>query len=124
MASRNLSTLQDVIVAVNQINSVLDKINTKDLDLHGRRVTGAGPSQGLTDYVIQKELLAGLAAISLALAVFIKKVTDAITIDSGTVTIQPGKLQILDDDGNVYKLTPVNFATLGPGDIVVGAKKL
>src|SRR5437879_4782526 len=99
MASRNLSTLADVIVAINQINSILDKMNTKVWDFHGRRITNASPSNSPTDYVIQKEVLQGLGGITLALGIFISKINSAITIDGGDVTVQPGGLRILDVDG-------------------------
>ena|SRR6266851_1104247 len=124
MASRGITTLADAINAIHQINSILDKMNIKQWDFHGRRIVNAAPSVDPLDYVVQKELLAGLGGITLALGIFISKINSAIMINNGSVTIQPGTLRILDDKGKPYVLTPVLLSGIVPTDFVVKADLL
>lgn len=39
-------------------NSVLDKLATRNMDLHGRRIVNAGPSIDRNDYVTRAEVIA------------------------------------------------------------------
>src|SRR5713226_117659 len=99
MASRNISSLAEVIQAIHHINAILDKMNTKEWDFHQRRITNAAPSAAPDDYVTQKELLQGLGGVTLALGVFALKINNSILIDNSNVMIRPGRFRILDKDG-------------------------
>ncbi len=119
MASRNITTLQDVIVAIGLINNILDKITTGNQDLHGRRIVNAGLSINKLDYITLGEVEIAILALAKPVRAFMNKIDGVISIDNGNVTIQPGKLRILDNDGKVYKLTPVDD---GAGGFVVKAE--
>ena len=63
MPSNNPQTLQDLLVAFRQMNDIISKLTTKDIDLHGRRITGAAESVEPSDYVKRSELIAAVKEI-------------------------------------------------------------
>ncbi len=61
---RDIRSLFDAQAALRDIDDRLSKLNTQNLELNGRRVTGAGKSQSDADYVIQKQVLDEVAQLN------------------------------------------------------------
>lgn len=53
---RQIRSLDDARSAIVDIYKFMARMETKDINLHGRRIVNAGPSRGTSDYVIRTEL--------------------------------------------------------------------
>ena len=54
---RQVRNLEDAQVAIRELYSLFDKLNSKDIDMSKRRVVNASPSKEPYDYVIRKEFI-------------------------------------------------------------------
>jgi len=69
---RKITSFEDATVAIKQLAARLDTLSSLNIDMRGRRVINASPSQDQDDYVIRRELKAfeqGIQAISRGQAV-------------------------------------------------------
>ena len=53
---RRIETLEDAAAEIRHLRDRLDSLEQKNIELNGRRITGAGHSVQLNDYVTRKEL--------------------------------------------------------------------
>lgn len=53
---RTVKSINDVNTALKEVYDFIDAFKSRNLDLKGKRVANAGPSQDDYDYVIRKEL--------------------------------------------------------------------
>ena len=53
---RQIRNIDDARSAILDLYKFKDRIETKDINLHGRRIVNAGSSRATNDYIIRKEL--------------------------------------------------------------------
>lgn len=94
MASRSLSTFDDVVQAIKDIDNQLSKLRTSLVDLHQRRVVNAAASVDLNDYVIKLELNDSIKSLQQNIS------------DSGTFKITNPLItkDILPESNNIYNI--------------------
>lgn len=59
-------------------NQILDRLNTRDTDLHGRRITGAANSVDPSDYTTKKEVMGFIDNLQTSLDLLQKRVVDSL----------------------------------------------
>lgn len=69
---RQIRSLEDARTAIVDLFKFKDRIESRDVNMHGRRIVNAGPSQTTSDYVIRQELGSEIQLLTKRLDMIIK----------------------------------------------------
>ena len=115
---RQIRTLADVQQLARDVEDLRSKLETRNTDMHGRRITGAGRSKDLDDYVTRREVLGGISGTdSSAIHRLENKTESKINPGPGDVTISTGAIvgqYYWDANDNTQKIK-VTIPWIAPG---------
>lgn len=122
---RDFSDINSARVAFKQLSDRLDRLESQNIDLHGRRVINAGNALDKSDYATLADIISNVAAISIPNNSTSDNIFDTITILKFATFKNPGKADgfIFGQSGSDSLCLSMNLSWTGAAWVLKDATK-